>query len=86
MRHTVFKNMKATNNQNAHWDTAKSLGHAQSSKERSVRSIVKDQLCFIRFISPNTLTLKRTARANHLPMLILLSALFKEWLHSVLGL
>lgn len=61
-------------------------GHAQSSKEQSVLPVTKDQICFIRFISPNTLTLQSTTQTNHFPMLIPLLAFNKEWLQLVLGL
>lgn len=47
--------------------------------------VEKDQLCFTKFISPNMLTLKSAAHANHFPMLQPLLVFFKKWVHSVLG-
>lgn len=69
---------------NAHWDTA--MLFAQSSKEQSALPVTKDQICFIRFISPKMLALQSTAHTDHFPVLVPLLAFTKEWLHLVLGL
>lgn len=63
---------------NAPWDTAVLQAHAQSSKKQSVLPVAKDQLCFIRFISPNMLTLESVAHTSHFPMLLNLLVFFKE--------
>lgn len=71
---------------NAYWDTARLLGHAQSSKEQNVLLLPKGQFYFIKFISLDMLTLQSTAHRNHFSMLISLLEFFKECLHLVLGL
>lgn len=47
-------------------------------KKQSVLPVAKDQLCFIRFISPNMLTLESVAHTSHFPMLLNLLVFFKE--------
>lgn len=69
MRQIVFKNLQATNDQKCPLGHCP-VRHAQSSKEQSVLLAPEGQLCFTKFISPNTPTLQSTACTNHFPVLI----------------